>query len=179
MGATVEYIKVVVVPEHEDRNEDGEVTVIPEATYETVVFTATEDFEFNNIVTVEENGNITHEPIVIDISRQTDEFTSVKCSFDIVSGEVYDVINFHATHTSTMYLFYTGNKQFSELLVNEIPTPYEIIGEYSISGGGQTNEEILFTSSYNCSWGYYDESEPVLEEETEEDTRELIILGEI
>jgi hypothetical protein len=138
ISVTLEYIKVIVVPEHEERDEDGNPIVIPETTYENVVFTNNKDVEFNGIVSVGDDGIISHEPIVITVDEKIDDFSSVKGSFTIVSGEKYEVTDFNFIHDVKVYLFYSGNEEMKKLLTNDVPEPYVVAGEYSITGDGET-----------------------------------------
>lgn len=78
ISVTIEYIKeVIVVHRHEERD-DGNPIVIPETTYENVVFTNTKTVNFNGIVNVGEDGIISHKPIVITVDETIDDFSSVK-----------------------------------------------------------------------------------------------------
>ena len=138
ISVTVEYIKVIVVPEHEERDDNGNPIVIPETTYENVVFTNTKAVNFNGIVNVGEDGIISHELIVITVDETIDDFSSVKGSFTIVSGEKYEVTDFNFNHAVKEYLFYSGNEEMKNLLTNDVPEPYVIGGEYSIIGDGET-----------------------------------------
>ena len=138
ISVTLEYIKVIVVPEHEERDDDDNITVIPETTYENVAFTNTKTVNFNGIVNVGGDGIISHAPIVINVDEKIDDFSSVKGSFTIVSGEKYEVTDFHFKHEVKVYLFYLGNEEMKNLLTNDVPEPYFIGGEYTITGDGET-----------------------------------------
>lgn len=182
ISVTLEYIKVIVVPEHEERDDDGNTTVIPETTYENVVFTNNTDVEFNGIVSVGDDGIISHEPIVITVDEEIDEFSSVNGSFSIVSGEKYEVTDFNFTHVVKVYLFYSGTEEMKNLLTNDVPEPYVVGGEYTITGGGEiqseTTQEIAFTSNYNIMLGYYDESSVVDEsEDVEEEGDNFVVVS--
>lgn len=82
--------------------------------------------------------SINHEPIIVNFDETFDEFSSLKATLTIESGEVYSVTNFQFNHVTILYLFYSGTKPFSELLTNELPNPYVIIGDYTVTGAGYT-----------------------------------------
>ena len=69
---TVEYIRCTDIPEHEEIDDEGNVTIVEATTEETVGFVITNEVQFNGVVTVDENCHIKHDPITVEFHRDFD-----------------------------------------------------------------------------------------------------------
>ena len=172
---TVEYIRCTDIPEHEEIDDEGNVTIVEATTEETVGFVITNEVQFNGVVTVDENCHIKHDPITVEFHRDFDQETytsGVTGELTIVSDEMYKVSEFRFSHITSTYLFYSASKKIKDLMVSN-PTDDEILGEFSVHGGGDTNSEITFTSNYDFVWGYYDDNE-----DTKSDGNDIVLIDE-